>query len=132
MFIERIIKKKAHKVEAILLRFFYNFFIKFFEKKIINKIKINLALRLVKIESASDEMLNDMDEDKRREIIGNEWFKYNQWMRDPVLNECSARVHFQLNREHCIRYSREYFREIEKRVYNEFPEIMKKYYSHNN
>jgi len=131
MFIERIIKK-VHKVEAILLRFFYNFFIKFFEKKIINKIKINLALRLVKIESASDEILNDLDEDKRRNIIGNEWFKYNQWMRDPVLNECWARVHWQLNKEYILRYSKEYYREVEKRVYMMRPELMKKYYSHNN
>jgi hypothetical protein len=131
MFIERIIKK-VHKVEAILLRFFYNFFIKFFEKKIINKIKINLALRLVKIESASDEILNDLDEDKRRNIIGNEWFKYNQWMRDPVLSECWARVHWQLNKEYILRYSKEYYREVEKRVYMMRPELMKKYYSHNN
>ena len=131
MFIERIIKK-AHKVEAALIRSFNHYFIKFIEIKIMNKIKLKLALRLVKIESVSDEMLNDMDEDKRMDIIGNEWFKYNQWMRDPVLNECCARVHWQLNKEHYIRYSKEYYKEIEKRVYMMRPDIMKKYYSHNN
>ena len=131
MFIKKIIKKE-HKVEAILLRFFYNFFIKFFEKKIINKLKINLTLRLIKIESTSDDLLNDMDEDKRKDIIGGEWFKYNQWMRDPVLSECWARVHWQLNKEYILRYSKEYYREVEKRVYMMRPELMKKYYSHNN
>ena len=131
MFIERIIKK-THKAEAILLRFFYNFFIKSFEEKIINKIRIKIVLRLIKIERAPNSYLNDLDEKKRIEIIGEEWFKYNQWMRDPVLSECWARVHWQLNKEYYVRYSKEYYKEVEKRVYEMRPELMKKYYSHNN
>jgi hypothetical protein len=66
------------------------------------------------------------------EIIGGQWFKYNQWMRDPALSECWARVHWQLNKECYLRYSKEYYREVEKRVYMMQPELMKKYYSHNN
>ena len=131
MFIERIIKN-AHKVEAILLRFFYNFFIKSFEEKIINKIRLKIVLRLIKIETAPEPYLNELDEQKRLEIIGGEWFKYNQWMRDPVLSECWARVHWQLNKECYLRYSKEYYREVEKRVYIMRPELMRKYYSHNN
>ena len=131
MFIERIIKK-AHKAEGILLRFFYNFFIKSFEEKIINKIRLKIVLRLIKIEQASNSYFNDLDEKKRIEIIGEEWFKYNQWMRDPVLSECWAKVHWQLNKEYILRYSKEYYREVEKRVYIMRPELMKKYYSHNN
>jgi len=131
MFIERIIKN-AHKVEAILLRFFYNFFIKSFEEKIINKIRLKVVLRLIKIETAPEPYFNELDEQKRLEIIGGEWFKYNQWMRDPVLSECWARVHWQLNKEYYVRYSREYYKEVEKRVYAMRPELMKKYYSHNN
>jgi len=131
MFIERIIKK-AHKVEAALIRSFNHYFIKNFEIKIMNKIKLKLALRLFEIEPENHELLNEIDETKRRDIIGNEWFKYNQWMRDPVLSECCAKVHWQLNRENYIHYTREYFQEIEKRVYMMRPEIMKKYYSHNN
>jgi len=45
MFIERIIKN-AHKAEALLLRNFYKFFIKSFEEKIINKIRLKIVLRL--------------------------------------------------------------------------------------
>ena len=77
-------------------------------------------------------MLNDLEEDKRRDIIGGEWFKYNQWMKDPTLSECWARVHWQLNKEYYVRYSREYYKEVEKRVYMMRPDLMKKYYSHNN
>jgi hypothetical protein len=53
-------------------------------------------------------------------------------MRDPVLSECWARVHWQLNKEYYVRYSKEYYKEVEKRVYEMRPELMKKYYSHNN
>jgi hypothetical protein len=53
-------------------------------------------------------------------------------MKDLILNECYGRVHFHLNKENYIRYSKEYYREVEKRVYMIHPEIMKKYYSHNN
>ena len=45
MFIERIIKK-AHKVEAILLRNFYNLFIKSFEEKIIKKVDRDILARV--------------------------------------------------------------------------------------
>jgi hypothetical protein len=131
MFIERIIKK-AHKAEAILLRNFYNLFIKSFEEKIINKIRLKIVLRLIKIETAPEPYFNELDEQKRLEIIGGEWFKYNQWMRNPTLSECWARVHWQLNKECYVRYSREYYKEVEKRVYEMRPELMKKYYSHNN
>jgi hypothetical protein len=131
MFIERIIKK-AHKAEGILLRFFYNFFIKSFEEKIINKIRLKIVLRLIKIETAPEPYFSELDEQKRLEIIGEEWFKYNQWMRDPTLSECWARVHWQLNKECYVRYSKEYYKEVEKRVYMMRPELMKKYYSHNN
>ena len=131
MFIKKI-TEKLNKVEAILIRLFYRVFIKFFEKQIINKIKLQLALRLMKIETAPNELLDDMDEEKRKELIGEQWFKYNQWMRDPALSECWARVHWQLNKECYIRYSREYYREVEKRVYMMRPDLMKKYYSHNN
>jgi len=131
MFIERIIKN-AHKAEALLLRNFYKFFIKSFEEKIINKIRLKIVLRLIKIETAPEPYLNELDEKKRLEIIGGEWFKYNQWMRDPVLSECWARVHWQLNKECYLRYSKEYYREVEKRVYMMKPELMKKYYSYNN
>lgn len=131
MFKEKI-TKKAHKVEAFLLRTFYNFFIKSFEEKIINKIRLKIVLRLIKIETVSETYLNELDEKKRLEIIGEEWFKYNQWMRDPILSECWARVHWQLNKECYLRYSKEYYREVEKRVYMMKPELMKKYYSHNN
>ena len=131
MFMKKI-TEKLNKVEAILIRLFYRFFIKFFEKQIINKIKLQFALRLMKIETAPNELLDGMDEDKRRELIGEEWFKYNQWMRDPTLSECWARVHWQLNKEFYVRYSREYYREVEKRVYMMRPDIMKKYHSHNN
>ena len=131
MFIERIIKK-AHKAEAILLRNFYKFFIKSFEEKIINKIRLKIVLRLIKIETTPEPYFNELDEEKRKEIIGGEWFKHNQWMRDPTLNECWARVHWQLNSEYYIRYSKEYYREVEKRVYMMRPDLMKKYHSHNN
>ena len=131
MFMKKI-TEKLNKVEAILIRLFYRVFIKFFEKQIINKIKLQLALRLMKIETAPNELLDDMDEEKRKELIGEQWFKYNQWMRDPALSECWARVHWQLNKECYIRYSREYYREVEKRVYMMRPDLMKKYYSHNN
>ena len=131
MFIERIIKN-AHKAEALLLRNFYKFFIKSFEEKIINKIRLKIILRLIKIETAPEPYFSELDEQKRLEIIGEEWFKYNQWMRDPILSECWARVHWQLNNEYILRYSKEYYREVEKRVYIMRPELMKKYYSHNN
>ena len=71
-------------------------------------------------------------DNKVHKIKGEEWFKYNQWMRDPVLSECWAKVHWQLNKEYILRYSKEYYREVEKRVYIMRPELMKKYYSHNN
>ena len=131
MFIERIIKN-AYKAEALLLRNIYKFFIKSFEEIIINKIRLKIVLRLIKIETAPEPYLNELDEQKRLEIIGGEWFKYNQWMRDPVLSECWARVHWQLNKEYYVRYSKEYYKEVEKRVYAMRPELMKKYYSHNN
>jgi len=131
MFIEKI-TKKAHKVEALLLRTFYNLFIKSFEEKIINKIRIKIVLRLIKIETSPEPYFNELDEKKRLEIIGGEWFKHNQWMKDPTLNECWARVHWQLNSEYYIRYSKEYYREVEKRVYMMRPDLMKKYHSHNN
>ena len=131
MFIKKI-TKKTHKVEALLLRNFYNLFIKSFEEKIINKIRLKIVLRLIKIETAPEPYFNELDEKKRLEIIGGEWFKYNQWMRDPVLSECWARVHWQLNKEYILRYSKVYYREVEKRVYMMRPELMKKYYSHNN
>jgi len=126
------ITKKAHKVEAFLLRNFYKFFIKSFEEKIINKIRLKIVLRLIKIETAPEPYFNKLDEEKRKEIIGGEWFKYNQWMKDPVLNECWARVDCQLYKEYILRYSKVYFREVEKRVYMMRPELMKKYYSCNN
>ena len=131
MFIEKI-TEKAHKVEALLLRTFYKFFIKSFEEKIINKIRLKIVLRLIKIETAPEPYFNELDEQKRLEIIGGEWFKYNQWIKDPVLNECWARVHWQLNKEYILRYSKVYYREVEKRVYIMQPELMKKYYSCNN
>ena len=37
-----------------------------------------------------------------------------------------------LNKEYYVRYSKEYYKEVEKRVYEMRPELMKKYYSHNN
>ena len=126
------ITERVHKVEALLIRNFYYIFIKFVEKKIIDKIKLKLTLRLIEIETAPEPYFNELDEQKRMEIIGGEWFKHNQWMRDPTLNECWARVHWQLNSEYYIRYSREYYREVEKRVYMMRPDLMKKYHSHNN
>jgi hypothetical protein len=126
------ITERVHKVEAFLIRNFYYIFIKFIEKKIINKIKLKLTLRLIEIETAPEPYLNELDEQKRMEIIGGEWFKHNQWVKDPTLNECWARVHWQLNSEYYIRYSKEYFREVEKRVYMMCPALMKKYHSHNN
>ena len=131
MFMKKI-TERAHKVEAFLIRNFYYVFIKFIEKKIINKIKLKLTLRLIEIETAPEPYFNELDEQKRLEIIGGEWFKHNQWMRDPTLNECWARVHWQLNSEYYIRYSKEYYREVEKRVYMMCPALMKKYHSHNN
>ena len=126
------ITEKVNKVEALLLRTFYKFFIKPIEEKIINKIRLKIVLRLIKIETAPEPYFNELDEEKRKEIIGGEWFKYNQWMKDPVLNECWARVDCQLYKEYILRYSKVYFREVEKRVYIMKPELMKKYYSHNN
>ena len=126
------ITEKVNKVEAFLIRNFYYIFIKFIEKKIINKIKLQLTLRLIKIETAPEPYFNELDEQKRLEIIGGAWFKHNQWMRNPTLSECWARVHWQLNKECYVRYSREYYKEVEKRVYMMRPELMKKYYSHNN
>jgi len=126
------ITERVHKVEAFLIRNFYYIFIKFIEKKIIDKIKLKLTLRLIEIETAPEPYFNELDEQKRMEIIGGEWFKHNQWMKDPTLNECWARVHWQLNKEYYIRYSREYYREVEKRVYMMRPDLMKKYHSHNN
>ena len=131
MFMKKI-TEKLNKVEAFLLRNFYNFFIKSFEEKIINKIRLKIVLRLIKIETAPEPYFNELDEQKRLEIIGGEWFKYNQWMRNPVLSECWARVHWQLNKECYLRYSKAYYREVEKRVYMMRPELMKKYYSCNN
>lgn len=131
MFMKKI-NERVHKVEAFLIRTFYYVFIKFIEKKIINKIKLKLTLRLIKIETAPEPYFNELDEQKRMEIIGGEWFKHNQWMKDPTLNECWARVHWQLNSEYYIRYSKEYYREVEKRVYMMCPDLMKKYHSHNN
>jgi hypothetical protein len=131
MFIKKI-TEKAHKVEALLLRTFYNFFIKSFEEKIINKIRLKIILRLIKIETTPEPYFNELEEQKRLEIIGGEWFKYNQWMRNPTLSECWARVHWQLNKECYLRYSKAYYREVEKRVYMMRPDLMKKYYSHNN
>jgi hypothetical protein len=126
------ITEKLNKVEAFLLRNFYNFFIKSFEEKIINKIRLKIVLRLIKIETTPEPYFNELEEQKRLEIIGGEWFKYNQWMRNPTLSECWARVHWQLNKECYLRYSKAYYREVEKRVYMMRPELMKKYYSHNN
>jgi hypothetical protein len=126
------ITEKLNKVEAFLLRTFYKCFIKPIEEKIINKIRLKIVLRLIKIETAPEPYFNELDEQKRLEIIGGEWFKYNQWMRNPVLSECWARVHWQLNKECYLRYSKAYYREVEKRVYMMRPELMKKYYSHNN
>jgi hypothetical protein len=126
------ITEKVNKVEALLLRTFYKIFIKPIEEKIINKIRLKVVLRLIKIETAPEPYFNELDEEKRKEIIGGEWFKYNQWMKDPVLNECWARVDCQLYKEYILRYSKVYFREVEKRVYMMRPELMKKYYSHNN
>ena len=126
------ITEKVNKVEAFLIRNFYYIFIKFIEKKIINKIKLQLTLRLIKIETAPEPYFNELDEQKRLEIIGGAWFKHNQWMRNPTLSECWARVHWQLNKECYVRYSREYYKEVEKRVYMMRPDLMKKYYSHNN
>ena len=131
MFIKKI-TEKAHKVEALLLRTFHNFFIKSFEEKILNKIRFKIVLRLLKIETTPEPYFNELDEQKRLEIIGGEWFKHNQWMRNPTLSECWARVHWQLNKECYVRYSREYYKEVEKRVYMMRPDLMKKYYSHNN
>jgi hypothetical protein len=126
------ITEKLNKVEAFLLRNFYNLFIKSFEEKIINKIRLKIVLRLIKIETTPEPYFNELEEQKRLEIIGGEWFKYNQWMRNPALSECWARVHWQLNKECYLRYSKAYYREVEKRVYMMRPELMKKYYSHNN
>ena len=78
------ITEKVNKVEAFLIRNFYYIFIKFIEKKIINKIKLQLTLRLIKIETAPKPYFNELDERKRLEIIGGEWFKHNQWMRNPT------------------------------------------------
>ena len=115
------ITEKVNKVEAFLIRNFYYIFI-----------KLQLTLRLIKIETAPEPYFNELDEQKRLEIIGGEWFKYNQWLRNPTLSECWARVHWQLNKECYVRYSREYYKEVEKRVYMMRPDLMKKYYSHNN
>ncbi len=131
MFMKKI-TEKLNKVEAFLLRNFYKFFIKSFEEKIINKIRLQIILRLIKIETTPEPYLNELEEQKRLEIIGGEWFKYNQWMRNPTLSECWARVHWQLNKECYVRYSREYYKEVEKRVYMMRPDLIKKYYSHNN
>ncbi len=131
MFKEKI-KIKAQKVEAFLLRTFYYFFIKFIDEKIIRKIKIKIALRLIKIETVPEPYFNELNEEKRLEIIGGEWLKYNQWIKDPILSECWVRVNWQLNKECILRYSKEYYREVEKRVYMMQPKLMKKYYSNNN
>jgi len=60
MFIERIIKN-AHKAEALLLRNFYKFFIKSFEEKIINKIRLKIVLRLIKIETTPEPYFNELN-----------------------------------------------------------------------
>ena len=60
MFIKKI-TKKTHKVEAFFLRNFYKFFIKFFEEKIINKIRLKIVLRLIKIETAPEPYFNELD-----------------------------------------------------------------------
>ena len=64
------ITEKAHKVEALLLRTFYKFFIKSFDEKIINKIRLKIVLRLIKIETAPEPYFNELEEKKRLEIIG--------------------------------------------------------------
>lgn len=131
MFMKKI-TEKLNKVEALLLRTFYKFLIKPIEEKIINKIRLKIVLRLIKIETTPEPYLNELEEQQRLKIIGGEWFKYNQWMRNPTLSECWARVHWQLNKECYVRYSREYYKEVEKRVYMMRPDLIKKYYSHNN
>ena len=55
------ITEKVNKVEAFLIRNFYYIFIKFIEKKIINKIKLQLTLRLIKIETAPEPYFNELE-----------------------------------------------------------------------
>ena len=86
------ITEKVNKVEALLLRNFYKFFIKPIEEKIINKIRLKVVLRLIKIETAPEPYFNELDEQKRLEIIGGEWFKYNQWIKDPLSNELLEKI----------------------------------------
>ena len=64
MFMKKI-TERVHKVEALLIRNFYYIFIKFVEKKIIDKIKLKLTLRLIEIETAPEPYFNELDEQKR-------------------------------------------------------------------
>jgi hypothetical protein len=47
------------------------------------------------------------------------------------INIANLSLHWQLNKECYVRYSKEYYKEVEKRVYEMRPDLMKKYYSHN-
>jgi len=128
-------KKIKNRIQVVLINLFFNCFFAFLEKKIIHKIEIKITesfFKLINVENLSDDDLKLLHEDKREALIGVKWFKYNQWLKDPILSECYAKVHWQLNGENCKRYTREYYREIEKRVYKMRPDLMKKYYSHNN
>jgi len=128
-------KKIKNKIQVVLINLFFNCFYAFLEKKIIHKIEIKITesfFKLINVENLSDDDVKLLHEDKREALIGVKWFKYNQWLKDPILSECYAKVHWQLNGENYTRYTREYYREIEKRVYMMRPDLMKKYYSHNN
>jgi len=128
-------KKIKNRIQVVLINLFFNCFFAFLEKKIIHKIEIKITesfFKLINVENLSDDDLKLLHEDKREALIGVKWFKYNQWLKDPILSECYAKVHWQLNGENYMRYTREYYREIEKRVYMMRPDLMKKYYSHNN
>jgi len=128
-------KKIRNRIQVVLINLFFNYFLEFLNKKIIYKIETKLTesfFKLINIENLSDDDLKLLNEDKRYTLIGGTWEMHNQWLKDPVLSECYAKVHWQLNRENYIRYTREYYREIEKRVYMMRPDLMKKYHSHNN
>ena len=128
-------RKIKNRIQVVLINLFFNHFLEFLNKKIIYKIETKLTeffFKLINIENLSDDDLKLLNEDKRYTLIGGTWEIYNQWLKDPVLSECYAKVHWQLNGENYIRYTREYYREIEKRVYMMRPDLMKKYHSHNN
>jgi len=128
-------KKIKNRIQVVLINLFFNCFLTFLEKKIIRKIETKITesfFKLINVENLSDDDLKFLNEDKRYALIGGTWERHNKWMKDPALSECYAKVHWELNRENYTRYTRKYYKEIEKRVYMMRPDLMKKYHSHNN